>query len=322
MHGGGYVWKTESERESAKKNMTASARKRYSARRQKNESARRKRWGNLKKVAAVAAVAGLGYGAFKHYQPKSEHEPVYNVKKMPDSYTISYPNRKNFVSRMYSADEGYERVKQLTGEYSQPYIYDTNYVIYKKSDSNGTCDLRVDTIMNNIRLTWTPSQSWVSRLRGRNPSMDMYEDVPMPKQDMTKPFSRSFHIQGDYATLENDFLLNFTPNYVHKIGGGYFWKTSERESKRKISARKRRWGRFKKLAAATAIAGLGYGAYKQFKPEDRGKNDLSSHVVAAPKPQFSYDNIKCLIDKQGDAEGLADDAVLGKSISGECPRKI
>jgi hypothetical protein len=221
MRGGGYLWKTESERESAKRKMTASVRKRYSKRRQKNESARRKRWGNLKKVAAVAAVAGLGYGAFKHYQPKSEHVPVYNVpvynvKQMPDSYTISYPNRMHFVSRMYSADEGYKRVKQLTGKYSQPYIHDDTNVIYQKSDSNGTCDLRVDTIRNNIRLAWTPSQSWVNLIRGRKTSMDMYEDVPMPMQDMTKPFSRLFHIVGDYATLENDFLLNFTPNYVHK----------------------------------------------------------------------------------------------------------
>jgi hypothetical protein len=111
----------------------------------------------------------------------------------------------------------------------------------------------------------------------------------------------------------------------------------KRYSLRRKSARKRRWGRFKKLAALTAIAGLGYGAYKQFKPEGRAEKALSSHVdapspaVAAPspavKPQPSYDeqeskNIECLIDESGNIHSNINNAKLGRSINPEECKKI
>jgi hypothetical protein len=77
MRGAGYFWKTESERESAKRKMTARDRKKYLEKRSKNAQARYQRWENIKRAAAVSNLARnaygfakFGYGTYKNFKPK------------------------------------------------------------------------------------------------------------------------------------------------------------------------------------------------------------------------------------------------------------
>lgn len=213
MHGAGYLWKTESDSES-KRNMTASARKRYSAKRQQNESARKKRWGKIKTVAALGAVAGLGYYAYRKSPRKSLRKQEYAAKKMPDSYTIGYPERRGWVSRIYQGDEGFDRVKKLTGKYANPRI-SGDVVAYESNDSDGRSVMSVNIKTNEVHLSWTPSSYWIGRVFSGNPSTDKYVNASGDVQDVRRPFKRLFHLLSDHATLENNFMLSFTPHYVH-----------------------------------------------------------------------------------------------------------
>jgi len=227
--GGGYLWATESESASTLKNMTDSARKRASAKRQQNASARKKRWAFAKKAAALAAIGAVGYAAYKYNAPAEanmgmhqgytgDNGKVGNVavlpKNMPESYTVNYPDQKSFLSRLYSGDEGYERVKELTGKYEDAKI-EGDTVVYKKTNKTGHATLHVNTAANRIKLTWTPSSYWLGRVVRGNPRTDLFRDTLASSVDLRDAFKRAFHFVGDHSTLENNFMLGFQPHYLH-----------------------------------------------------------------------------------------------------------
>ena len=128
MRGGGYFWKTESERESVKRKMTASSRKRDSTRRKKNASARKRRWGRFKKLAAATAIAGLGYGAYKHLN-KSNVAPVAPVANPIYNYS------SNHIPKCYKIESDNN---VYNGKYNFAYM-DTEIVSYRQD--NGTASI-------------------------------------------------------------------------------------------------------------------------------------------------------------------------------------